>query len=669
MSTGRVATVAVLVIVCAGSAGAATALVADGSIVPQTAANEPAEGTLSFDETTVEAGSGERISLAVRYDTSTGSAGPGAYGVQFRVDYPTEYLDLTDDASGPYLEGDGTGTLIFANDTDEAAGTFDYGITSREDTAGVTGAGDVAYLTFEVTDLPVEATDPTITFSGVNVSDPAGDPVATATKGVDLALNRAPEPAFSVNDTTPTVGAPVEFDASGSTDDGSIAAYEWDLDGDGTFDDATGATVTERYASTGDRAVGLRVTDDEGESATETETVSVERDIVPLSITANRTDAEIGERIRFNITAADGTERVAATVTVDGTPIDDGPVETTVFELQQTGTVEVVASKENTSTKGYVNDSLTLSISQEQNDPPQAALTVDPATAETGETITLDASGSTDDGTIASYSWDLDGDNGFGDATGATVTTSYSSTGDRTVRVRVTDDDGVPSVATQTVSVVDLATAVELRPSEAVVDEGSDVTLDVALNGADGGVGAYNLNVSVNDSSTANITGVDLAGTSSDGVLTEVDLDSEGSYVSVDTGGVTGVTGDGEVTFLNVTLAGKSAGSVDVDLTVNAIGNTDGASYTVSEVRDATLTVDGGPGPVGDFGAAPTDPDDDGVYEDVNGDGTADVVDVRALFVNRDGDTVGTDPGAFDYNGDGKFDVVDVRALFIELIS
>jgi hypothetical protein len=61
----------------------------------------------------------------------------------------------------------------------------------------------------------------------------------------------------------------------------------------------------------------------------------------------------------------------------------------------------------------------------------------------------------------------------------------------------------------------------------------------------------------------------------------------------------------------------------------------------------------------------PTDPDDDSRYEDVNGDGTFNIVDVQALFANRnDEDAVGNP--AFDFNGDGVVNVNDVQALFVE---
>ena len=64
------------------------------------------------------------------------------------------------------------------------------------------------------------------------------------------------------------VGQPVVFDPSTSSDTGGrIVRYEWDLDDDGSFDDAASVipqTVTATYMVNGDRAVSLKVTDDLG---------------------------------------------------------------------------------------------------------------------------------------------------------------------------------------------------------------------------------------------------------------------------------------------------------------------------------------------------------------------------------------------------------------------
>jgi PKD repeat protein len=89
------------------------------------------------------------------------------------------------------------------------------------------------------------------------------------------------------------------------------------------------------------------------------------------------------------------------------------------------------------------------------NQAPSAAFTAVPSAPETGEDIVFDASGSSDpDGSVASYAWDLDGD-GQTDATGQEVIHSYSTTGDKTVTLTVTDDGGLADDETRTFTVSD----------------------------------------------------------------------------------------------------------------------------------------------------------------------------------------------------------------------
>jgi hypothetical protein len=58
--------------------------------------------------------------------------------------------------------------------------------------------------------------------------------------------------------------------------DGNITSQNWDLDGDGAFDDAAGPLVTRRYSAPGPKKVTLLVRDDRGAGSATSLTVQVQ---------------------------------------------------------------------------------------------------------------------------------------------------------------------------------------------------------------------------------------------------------------------------------------------------------------------------------------------------------------------------------------------------------
>ncbi|UCB60127.1 MAG: PKD domain-containing protein [Candidatus Bathyarchaeota archaeon] len=71
------------------------------------------------------------------------------------------------------------------------------------------------------------------------------------------------------------VGYPVTLDGSGSYDpDSTIISWEWDLDNDGQFDDGAGVTIDVAF-NVGTHVVGIKVTDDYGDTDTDTSIVTI----------------------------------------------------------------------------------------------------------------------------------------------------------------------------------------------------------------------------------------------------------------------------------------------------------------------------------------------------------------------------------------------------------
>jgi hypothetical protein len=139
---------------------------------------------------------------------------------------------------------------------------------------------------------------------------------------------------------------------------------------------------------------------------------------------------------------------------------------------------------------------------------------------------------------------------------------------------------------------------------------------------------------------------------------------------SAGTAWAAGVAPDGRVDWRRTAVGGSNAEVVTDGEDILVVGTrTDGA--TGADAVVVTLDPTGpDPFPAGvpgvGSGLAPTDPDDDGIYEDVDGDGAATYDDVVALaFANLTAigdDQVGRT--AFDFDGDGRVTYVDVIGLF-----
>ena len=117
-----------------------------------------------------------------------------------------------------------------------------------------------------------------------------------------------PSAVISVANANVAVGADVQLTASSST--GNSLTFDWDLNGNGVYrepGDATGVTATARFATPGQRAIGLRVTDAGGRTSFATTTVQIGG--VPvinaLSSPAEAAGWAAGDRIDYTADASD----------------------------------------------------------------------------------------------------------------------------------------------------------------------------------------------------------------------------------------------------------------------------------------------------------------------------------------------------------------------------
>jgi glucose/arabinose dehydrogenase/PKD repeat protein len=122
------------------------------------------------------------------------------------------------------------------------------------------------------------------------------------------AANQPPTATATANPTNGNAPLTVGFDGTGSSDpEGRPLTYSWDLNGDGTFGDATGPTASYTYMAAGLYYPVLRVTDDQGASDTTTLTITV-GNTAPVAVIdspASSLTWKVGDTITFSGHATD----------------------------------------------------------------------------------------------------------------------------------------------------------------------------------------------------------------------------------------------------------------------------------------------------------------------------------------------------------------------------
>jgi glucose/arabinose dehydrogenase len=124
--------------------------------------------------------------------------------------------------------------------------------------------------------------------------------------------NQVPRAVISATPTNGSTPLHVDFNAASSSDPdgGDTLTYDWDLDGDGAYDDATGTTAEFTYDNAGRYLPGVRVTDNHGASATDAVAISAGNTPPTATITSPSTGVtwKVGDTINFSGSATDAQD-------------------------------------------------------------------------------------------------------------------------------------------------------------------------------------------------------------------------------------------------------------------------------------------------------------------------------------------------------------------------
>ncbi len=263
---------------------------------------------------------------------------------------------------------------------------------------------------------------------------------------------------------TGSVGVPVQFDGSGSTDpEGASLSYAWNFGDGGT---ATGATPTHTYNTDGLYTVSLTVTDPAGLSNTAATSAS----IGPVANQPPTADANgpysgtINQAVQFNGSGSTDPEGGPLSYVWNFGDGSSGTGATPTHSYASNGvyTVNLVVT-DNAGASDSATTTATIGVG---NLPPNADAN-GPYTGSVGVPVQFNGAGSNDpDGSIAAYNWDF-GDGSRG--TGVNPSHTYSAAGTFNVTLTVSDNAGTSDSA---------STSATITPAAPPPNENVDLDID-----------------------------------------------------------------------------------------------------------------------------------------------------------------------------------------------
>jgi PKD repeat protein len=273
-----------------------------------------------------------------------------------------------------------------------------------------------------------------------------------------LRVNGPPSAGFTYTPLTPLIGEQITFDATATSDGGTIpnSGYQWDFDYVGTTFtvDATGDLPTRSFATKGTKRVALRVTDSNGAVT-----------VVPTEIEVQETKPTAGLRVSPSVPIPGQRITLTSTSTPSGGPALP-KLERTEWDFNYAApvfTVDAVGSSIATSFPTPGLKSIAVRVYETGggfdiraqlllvNAPPRASFTRGKAVPINGDEVNFISTSDDPDGNIVKHEWDFEGD-GKWDATGNVVSKKLTKAS-YAVTLRVTDSHGARATTSQAVAV------------------------------------------------------------------------------------------------------------------------------------------------------------------------------------------------------------------------
>lgn len=271
-------------------------------------------------------------------------------------------------------------------------------------------------------------------------------------------------------------GVNQEVQLLGSATDPGIMdthTFEWDLDGDGEYDDATGENPTYIWSVSGVYTIYLRVMDDDGGIGTDSAEVTINQP--PVADAGGPYTGDEGSPITFDGSNSTDDELIVSYEwDLDGDGVYDSIGVSVSYTWNDNYSGVVILRV--TDNEGLTNtDTATVVVN---NIPP----TADAGKIYTGRVnklIQLIGSGWDLGADLLIFEWDLDGDGEYDDAVEETPIYTWSISGTHIARLRVTDDDGGVGIDSASVIIINGSPIISDIPDTSILQETS-LSLDLS---------------------------------------------------------------------------------------------------------------------------------------------------------------------------------------------
>ncbi|MCK5397876.1 MAG: PKD domain-containing protein, partial [Thermoplasmata archaeon] len=267
---------------------------------------------------------------------------------------------------------------------------------------------------------------------------------------------QAPVAVANPNYQEAIVGETVLFNANMSYDpDGTIVSYSWDF---GDTYTGTGINSTHVYTISGSYVVTLTVTDNDGFTDSDTCIVNITGLQPPVAVAESGSqEANVGDTVWFygNMSYDPDGTIVDYYWDFDDGSTGNGSIISHVYNVSGIYTVTLTVTDND-----GLTDTDTCTVTVHGSQAPIAVASPDYQQIMTGESAYFNASLSYDpDGTIISFQWNYgDGHTGSGEF----PSHIYTTTGNYTITLTVTDNDGLTDMDTCIVNVIGLQSPVAI---------------------------------------------------------------------------------------------------------------------------------------------------------------------------------------------------------------